>query len=129
MKDFGYDVSDYGDANPLFGYLDDFKILIDKAHALGIKIIIDQVLSHLSDQHPWFCESRQSCDNARANCYVWADPKPDGTVPNNWLSVFGGSAWTWDSRRNQYYLHNFLSLQPWLVGIKRFTQSQNSLTH
>ena len=97
MKDFGYDVSDYGDVDPLFGHLDDFKILIDKAHALGIKIIIDQVLSHLSDQHPWFCESCQSCDNAWANWYVWADPKPDGTVPNNWLSVFGGSAWTWDS--------------------------------
>lgn len=112
MKDFGYDVSDYRDVDPLFGSLDDFKTLIHKAHELGIKIIIDQVLSHSSDQHDWFHESRQSRDNSKSDWYVWADAKPDGTVPNNWLSVFGGSAWTWDSRRNQYYLHNFLSSQP-----------------
>ncbi|GGO87376.1 alpha-glucosidase [Marinobacterium nitratireducens] len=112
MKDFGYDVSDYRDVDPLFGSLEDFDCLVARAHELGLKVIIDQVLSHTSDQHDWFRESRQSRDNARADWYVWADPRPDGTPPNNWLSVFGGSAWTWDSRRRQYYLHNFLSSQP-----------------
>ncbi|NVK40182.1 MAG: alpha glucosidase [Oceanospirillaceae bacterium] len=112
MKDFGYDVSDYRDVDPLFGALEDFDRLIERAHALGLKVIVDQVLSHTSDQHEWFRESRQSRDNARADWYVWADPRPDGTPPTNWLSVFGGSAWTWDSRRRQYYLHNFLSSQP-----------------
>jgi len=112
MKDFGYDVSDYRDVDPMFGTLDDFKWLVARAHELGLKLMIDQVLSHTSDQHPWFKESRSSHDNPRANWYVWADPKPDGTPPNNWLSLFGGSAWQWDSRRRQYYLHNFLTSQP-----------------
>ena len=112
MKDFGYDVSDYRGVDPLFGTLDDFKQVIDVAHARGIRILIDQVLNHSSDQHAWFKESRSSRDNDKADWYVWADPKDDGTVPNNWLSVFGGPAWTWDSRRKQYYLHNFLSSQP-----------------
>lgn len=112
MKDYGYDVSDYRDVDPLFGNIDEFKQLTDKAHRLGIKIIIDQVLSHSSDQHEWFKESRLDRSNAKADWYVWADPKPDGTVPNNWLSVFGGSAWSWDARRAQYYLHNFLESQP-----------------
>lgn len=112
MKDYGYDVSDYRDVDPLFGSLDEFKQLTDKAHSLGIKIIIDQVLSHSSDQHAWFEQSRKDKTNDKADWYVWADPKPDGTVPNNWLSVFGGSAWSWDSRRAQYYLHNFLESQP-----------------
>ena len=112
MKDFGYDVSDYCDVDPMFGSLDDFDRLIEKAHGLGIKIIIDQVLSHTSDQHPWFVESRASTDNAKADWYVWADAKPDGTPPNNWLSIFGGSGWQWDGRREQYYLHNFLTSQP-----------------
>jgi alpha-glucosidase len=112
MKDFGYDVQDYRDVDPMFGSLDDFKALVNRAHALGLKVIIDQVLSHSSDQHPWFIESRASRDNARADWYVWADAKPDGTPPNNWLSVFGGSAWQWDTRRRQYYLHNFLASQP-----------------
>mgnify|MGYP006164776067 CR=1 FL=1 len=112
MKDFGYDVSDYNDVDPMFGTLDDFKALVQRAHALGLKVMIDQVLSHCSDQHPWFTESRASRDNPKADWFVWADARPDGTPPNNWLSVFGGSAWQWDTRRRQYYLHNFLSSQP-----------------
>jgi alpha-glucosidase len=112
MKDFGYDVSDYCDVDPLFGTLDDFRALVKKAHDLGLKVMIDQVLSHTSDQHPWFAESRASRNNAKADWYVWADAKEDGNPPNNWLSIFGGSAWQWDTRRRQYYLHNFLSSQP-----------------
>ncbi|AZZ98116.1 alpha-glucosidase family protein [Pseudoalteromonas sp. R3] len=112
MKDFGYDISDYRDIDPMFGNLDDFDELIDKAHQRNIKIIIDQVLSHTSDEHPWFSESRVSQANPKADWYVWADAKPDGSPPNNWLSIFGGVAWQWDSRRCQYYLHNFLTEQP-----------------
>ncbi|MEM9758410.1 MAG: alpha-glucosidase family protein [Pseudomonadota bacterium] len=112
MKDFGYDVADYCDVDPLFGDLGDFDALVDRAHSLGLKVMIDQVWSHSSDRHPWFEESRQNATGPKADWYVWADAKPDGTAPNNWLSVFGGPAWTWDSRRNQYYLHNFLTEQP-----------------
>ena len=112
QKDFGYDVSDYRDVDPMFGTLADFDALVTKAHALGLKVMIDQVLSHCSDQHAWFAESRASRDNPRADWFVWADAKHDGTPPNNWLSVFGGSAWQWDTRRCQYYLHNFLVSQP-----------------
>ncbi len=112
MKDFGYDVADYCDVDPLFGTLADFDRLIAKAHSLGLKVMIDQVLSHSADNHPWFVESRSSRDNPKADWYVWADALPDGTPPNNWLSVFGGSSWQWDSRRRQYYLHNFLASQP-----------------
>lgn len=112
MADMGYDVSDYTDIDPLFGTLADFDAMLDRAHQLGLKVIIDQVLSHTSSKHPWFEESRVSRGNARADWYVWADPKPDGSPPNNWPSVFGGPAWSWDSRRRQYYLHNFLSSQP-----------------
>ncbi len=112
MADYGYDVSDYRDVDPLFGTLEDFDAVIAEAHRLGLKVMIDLVLSHTSDQHPWFRESRASRDNDRADWYVWADAKPDGTPPNNWLSIFGGSAWEWDSRRQQYYLHNFLGSQP-----------------
>lgn len=112
MKDFGYDVSDYTDVDPLFGTLTDFDVLVAEAHRLGLKVMIDQVLSHSSDKHPWFVESRSSHDNPRAGWYVWADPRPDGTPPNNWLSVFGGPAWEWDTRRLQYYMHNFLIEQP-----------------
>lgn len=112
MKDFGYDVSNYRDVDPLFGTLADFDRLVTEAHARGLRLIIDHVPSHTSDQHPWFLESRSGRDNPRHDWYVWADPKPDGTPPNNWLSVFGGPAWTWDSRRRQYYLHHFLSAQP-----------------
>jgi len=112
MRDFGYDVADYCDVDPIFGTLADFDALVARAHALGLKLIIDQVYSHTSDQHLWFQDSRSSRDGARADWYVWADAKADGSPPNNWQSVFGGAAWTWDARRGQYYLHNFLPQQP-----------------
>ncbi|NGZ87867.1 alpha-glucosidase [Duganella aceris] len=114
MKDFGYDISDYCDVDPLFGTLADFDALIAKAHSLGLKIMIDQVMAHTAEEHPWFKESRASRDNPKADWYVWADPAPDGNPPNNWMSVFGGSSWQWDTRRRQYYLHNFLVSQPQL---------------
>jgi len=112
MKDFGYDISDYRDVDPLFGTLDDFDRLIKKAHSLNIKVIIDQVLSHTSEKHSWFLESREDTTNPKADWYVWADANEDGTPPNNWLSIFGGCAWQWEPRRKQYYLHNFLVSQP-----------------
>lgn len=112
MNDMGYDISDYTDIDPSFGTLADFDKLLERAHQLNLKVLIDQVISHSSDQHPLFQESRQSRDNPKADWFVWADPKPDGSVPNNWQSLFGGPAWTWDPRRRQYYLHNFLSSQP-----------------
>jgi alpha-glucosidase len=112
MKDFGYDVSDYQDVDPIFGTLADFDALLERAHALGLKVIIDQVFSHTSDAHAWFIESAAAREGPKADWYVWADAKPDGTAPNNWLSVFGGPAWTWGPRRRQYYLHNFLAEQP-----------------
>jgi len=112
MADMGYDVSDYTGIDPLFGTLEDFDALIARAHDLGLKVIVDQVLSHCSDQHPAFTQSRASRDNPRADWFVWVDPNPDGSPPNNWVSVFGGSAWEWDARRRQYYLHNFLAAQP-----------------
>ncbi|RWE40395.1 alpha-glucosidase family protein [Mesorhizobium sp.] len=112
MADMGYDVSDYRDVDPMFGTLADFDALVAEAHRLGLKIIIDQVLSHSSDKHEWFIESRASRDNAKANWYVWADARPDGGAPNNWLSVFGGPSWEWDATRRQYYMHNFLASQP-----------------
>ena len=112
MKDMGYDVSDYLDIDPTFGTLADFDALIARAHDLGLKVIIDQVLNHSSDQHPFFKESRRSKDNDKADWYVWADPLPDGSPPNNWKSVFGGPAWEWEPRRRQYFLHNFLVSQP-----------------
>eukprot|EP01037_Dinobryon_pediforme_P019918 gene19918-20427_t len=112
MDDFGYDVADYCDVDPMFGTLADFDRMVAEADKRGLKVIIDLVLSHTSSQHPWFVESRASRDNPRANWYVWAEPKPDGTPPNNWLSIFGGSSWQWEARREQYYLHNFLVSQP-----------------
>ena len=112
MKDFGYDISDYRNVDPLFGHLDDFDRLIAKAHQLGLKVVIDQVLSHTSDQHQWFIESRENKVNDKADWYVWADAKQDGTAPNNWMSIFGGCGWQWEPRRQQYYLHNFLVSQP-----------------
>jgi len=112
MKDFGYDISDYREIDPMFGTLADFDNLLVKAHNLGLRVIIDQVLSHTSDQHKWFETSRESKTNNKSDWYVWADPKDDGTQPNNWLSIFGGPAWQWEPRRQQYYLHNFLASQP-----------------
>ncbi|MBN2973378.1 alpha glucosidase [Roseomonas aeriglobus] len=116
MADFGYDIADYCDVDPIFGTLADFDALVARAHALGLKVIVDQVYAHTSDRHAWFAQSRASRHNPRADWYVWADAKPDGAPPNNWQSVFGGPAWTWDARRGQYYMHNFLSSQPQLNG-------------
>lgn len=112
MLDFGYDVSNYRDVDPIFGTLSDFDALVEHAHDLNLRVLIDLVLSHTSDQHPWFKLSRSSSDNPKADWYVWSDPKPDGSPPNNWLSIFGGSAWDWDGERMQYFLHNFLAEQP-----------------
>ena len=112
MKDFGYDITDFRDVDPIFGDLDAFDRMLARAHERGLKIIIDQAVNHTADDHQWFLESRSSRDNPKADWYVWVDPKPDGSPPNNWLSVFGGSAWQWEPRREQYYLHNFLVAQP-----------------
>ncbi|WGM31986.1 Oligo-1,6-glucosidase 1 [Brevundimonas sp. NIBR11] len=114
MKDFGYDVSDYVGVDPIFGTIDDFDRLITRAHVLGLKVIIDQVYAHTSDEHAWFQESRRSRTDPKADWYVWADAKPEGSPPSNWQSVFGGPAWTWDARRGQYFMHNFLASQPQL---------------
>lgn len=112
MKDFGYDVSDYRGIDPIFGEISDFDTLCKKAKSLNLKLIIDLVLSHSSDQHEWFQQSRLSQDGEYADYYVWADPKEDGSPPNNWQSVFGGPAWSFNPVRGQYYLHNFLKEQP-----------------
>ncbi len=112
MKDFGYDVSDYRAVDPIFGDLKDFDRLVSRAHELGLKVVIDQVYAHTSDAHAWFQESRRDRSNSKADWYVWSDPRPDGTPPNNWLAVFYGPSWTWDGRRGQYYMHNFLPEQP-----------------
>ncbi len=112
MIDYGYDVADFCNVDPMFGTLADFDRLTSRAHELGLKVIIDQVYSHTSDRHPWFEQSRESKDNPKSDWYVWADPNSDGTPPNNWQSVFSGPAWQWDARRGQYYLHNFLPEQP-----------------
>lgn len=122
MKDFGYDVADYCGVDPIFGTLADFDALVLRAHELGLKLTIDQVYSHTSDQHNWFAASRQDRINPKADWFVWADAKADGSPPNNWQSVFGGPAWTWDARRGQYYLHNFLASQPQLNVHKREVQ-------
>ena len=114
MKDFGYDVSDYRDVDPMFGTLADFDELLAQAHRRGIRVIVDLVPNHTSDQHPWFVESRSSRDNPRRDWYVWADPRRDGAPPNNWRSAFPrvGPAWTWDEATGQWYLHSFLPEQP-----------------
>jgi alpha-glucosidase len=112
MADGGYDISDYCGINPIFGTLDDFDQLLREAHQCGLKVILDFVPNHTSDQHPWFIESRSSRINSKRNWYIWRDGKPNGEPPNNWISQFGGPAWTFDSRTGQYYLHSFLSQQP-----------------
>jgi alpha-glucosidase len=112
MRDFGYDVADYREVDPLFGTNEDFRTILKGAHERGLKVMIDMVLAHTSEEHPWFKESRSSRDNPKAAWYVWADAKPDGAPPNNWQSVFGGPSWQWDTRRHQYYLHHFLKSQP-----------------
>jgi glycosidase len=112
MADFGYDVADYTGVDPLFGDLETLDRLVEQLHSRGLKIIIDLVPNHTSDQHPWFVQSRASRDNPKRDWYVWADPKPGGAPPNNWLSVFGGRAWEWEPATGQYYLHSFLKEQP-----------------
>jgi len=112
MADFGYDVADYCDVDPLFGDLATFDRLVAEAHRRSIKIIIDYVPNHSSDQHPWFIQSRSSRDNPKRDWYIWRDPRPDGSPPNNWGSYFGGPAWTLDETTGQYYLHQFVKEQP-----------------
>ncbi len=112
MADFGYDVADYCDIHPIFGTLDDFDRLLNAAHARGLKVVLDLVPNHTSDIHPWFVASRSSRTHPKRDWYIWRDPAPEGGVPNNWLSVFGGSAWEWDALTGQYYLHSFDVRQP-----------------
>jgi alpha-glucosidase len=112
MADFGYDISNYIDVDPLFGTLSDFDSLLESAHVRGIKLLLDLVPNHTSDQHPWFAESRSSRDNDKRDWYIWRDPAVDGGPPNNWLSNFGGSAWELDRQTGQYYYHAFLDKQP-----------------
>src|SRR5947209_10622365 len=106
MADFGYDVADYCDVDPLFGTLDDFDRLLADAHSRHLRVLIDWVPNHTSDQHPWFVESRSSRDNAKRDWYIWRDR------PNNWKAAFGGDAWTYDEATAQWYLHLFLPEQP-----------------
>ena len=112
MADFGYDVADYTGIDPLFGTLADFDALLGQAHAKGLKVLLDFVPNHSSDQHPWFIASRSSRADPKRDWYIWRDAKPDGSPPNNWISDFGGSAWTWDAATGQYYYHAFLKEQP-----------------
>jgi alpha-glucosidase len=112
MADFGYDVADYTDIEPLFGTLADFDRLLAGAHERGLKVMLDLVPNHTSDRHAWFQESRSSRDNPKRDWYMWRDAKPDGSPPNNWLGNFGGSGWEWDAATGQYYYHSFLKEQP-----------------
>ncbi|OKL41703.1 alpha-amylase family glycosyl hydrolase [Pontibacter flavimaris] len=112
MADFGYDISDYTGIHPLFGTMDDFDRLLEEVHRRDMKLILDLVPNHTSSEHPWFLESRSSRDNPKRDWYLWHDAKEDGSEPNNWLSVFGGSAWEWDEQTQQYYYHAFLKEQP-----------------
>src|SRR3984893_12179357 len=112
MADFGYDISNYVGIDSIFGTLDDFDALLSAAHARGLRVILDLVPNHTSDQHPWFTESRSSRDNPKRDWYLWREPRADGTAPTNWLSEFGGSAWAWDAGTRQYYYHAFLAQQP-----------------
>src|SRR5579863_7131237 len=112
MADFGYDVSDYTAIDPVFGDLATFDTLVAKAHAMGLRILLDFIPNHTSSKHPWFLESRSSRKSPKRDWYIWKDAKPDGSPPNNWLSTMGGPAWEWDAATNQYYLHSFLKEQP-----------------
>ncbi|MDP8936797.1 MAG: alpha-amylase family glycosyl hydrolase, partial [Actinomycetota bacterium] len=112
MADFGYDVSDYCDVDPLFGTLDDFDRLLAEAHERGLRVIVDWVPNHTSDQHPWFVASRSSRDDPKRDWYIWRDGVGPGLRPNNWKAAFGGDAWTWDDATTQWYLHLFLPEQP-----------------
>lgn len=112
MADFGYDVADYCNIDPIFGTLEDFDQLLKEAHRRNLRVVLDFVPNHTSDQHPWFIESKQSRNSPKRDWYIWRDPAPDGGPPNNWLSSFGGSAWTLDEKTGQYYHHHFLAAQP-----------------
>lgn len=112
MADFGYDISDYKNIDPIFGTLADFDQLLSEVHSRDMKLIMDLVPNHTSSLHPWFLESRSSKDNPKRDWYIWRDGLPDGSAPNNWLSVFGGTAWEWDEKTGQYYYHAFLKEQP-----------------
>src|SRR5262249_21370569 len=112
MADFGYDISDYTNIDPLFGSLDDFDALLAAAHSQGLKVILDLVPNHTSDLHPWFWEGRALRRSRKRDWYIWRDPAANGGSPNNWLSVFGGSAWEYDGATGQYYYHAFLAAQP-----------------
>src|SRR5687767_137594 len=112
MADFGYDISDYCDVHPLFGTVADFDRLREEIHRRGLKLILDFVPNHTSDQHAWFKEARSSRSNPKRDWYIWRDPAPGGGPPNNWLSEFGGSAWALDDASGQYYYHAFLPEQP-----------------
>jgi alpha-glucosidase len=112
MADFGYDISNYLGVDPIFGTLDDFDTLVAAAHASNLKVILDLVPNHTSDQHPWFIESRSSRDSPKRDWYLWREPRADGTAPNNWMSEFGGAAWSYDAGTKQYYYHAFLREQP-----------------
>lgn len=112
MADFGYDVANYVDVEPMFGDLETFDRLIEEAHQRNIKVVVDYVPNHTSSQHDWFKESRSSRNNSKADWYIWRDAQPDGSLPNNWGSIFGGPAWTWDETRQQYYFHQFDPAQP-----------------
>lgn len=112
MADFGYDISDYRSIHPLFGNMEDFDHLLAEVHRREMKLILDLVPNHSSNEHPWFLESRSSRDNPKRDWYIWKDAAPNGAPPNNWLSVFGGSGWEWDEKTEQYYYHAFLKEQP-----------------
>lgn len=112
MADFGYDISDYSGIHPLFGSMEDFDLLLSEIHKRGMKLLLDLVPNHTSDQHPWFLESKSSRDNPKRNWYIWKDPSPAGGPPNNWRAAFGGGAWEWDETTKQYYYHAFLKEQP-----------------
>jgi alpha-glucosidase len=123
MADFGYDVADYCDVDPRFGTLADCKSLIEEAHALGLKVILDFVPNHTSDQHPWFVESRSSRNNPKRDWYIWKDAGPGGGPPNNWVSHFGGSGWEWDEATRQYYYHAYLKEQEAVPLLRYWTHS------
>src|SRR5690348_14408148 len=129
MADFGYDVSDYTAVHPLFGTLQQFEELVARMRQRGLKLILDYVPNHTSDQHPWFQESRAARTSAKRDWYLWRDPAPDGGPPNNWLSQFGGSAWEWDSASGQYYYHAFLKEQPDDRKSTRLNSSHPSISY